>query len=73
MNGVFLLLGLTMLAGTGARAQSPAFTPRDERMEDLPTGPGREETFGLCTACHGFRLVSNQGSPARSGTRRSPG
>jgi hypothetical protein len=60
-NGVFLLLGLTMLAGTSALAQSPAFTPRDERMEDLPAGPGREETFGLCTACHGFRLVSNQG------------
>src|SRR4051794_22722063 len=26
-----------------------------------PEGPGREETFALCTACHGFRLVSNQG------------
>ena len=44
-----------------AEAQAPAFTPRDERAEDLPAGPGREETFGLCAACHGFRLVSNQG------------
>ena len=24
-------------------------------------GPGRDETFGLCTACHGYKLVSNQG------------
>ena len=48
------------LAGTSARAQT-AFTPRDENVESLPAGPGREETFGLCSACHAFRLVSNQG------------
>jgi hypothetical protein len=60
MKDAFLLLGLT-LAGTGALAQTPGFTPREERLEDLPAGAGREETFGFCTACHGFRLVSNQG------------
>ncbi|WP_375459017.1 hypothetical protein [uncultured Enterovirga sp.] len=32
-----------------------------EAVEDLPAGPGREETFGLCAACHAYRLVSNQG------------
>ena len=49
---------------TPAQAQqvpAKAFTPKDEQIEDLPEGPGREETFGLCTACHGYRLVSNQG------------
>ena len=49
---------------TSVQAQqgsAPAFTPQDERVEDLPEAPGREETFGLCTACHGYRLVSNQG------------
>ena len=61
MRSLIVALGLAVLAGTGNLAQSPAFTPRDERMEDLPAGPGREETFGLCTGCHGFRLVSNQG------------
>jgi mono/diheme cytochrome c family protein len=56
-----LALGLLALAGTTAGAQAPAFTPQDERLEDLPAGAGREETFGYCTACHGFKLVSNQG------------
>ena len=55
-----LSLGFLALAGE-AGAQTPAFTPKDERMEDLPESPGREETFALCTACHGFKLVSNQG------------
>ena len=44
-----------------AQAPSAAFSPKDERIEDLPDAPGRDETFGLCTACHGYRLVSNQG------------
>jgi len=55
-----LSVGVLALAA-GASVQVPAFTPKEERMEDLPEGPGREETFALCTACHGFRLVSNQG------------
>jgi mono/diheme cytochrome c family protein len=44
-----------------AQGAAPAFVPKDERMEDLPAHPGREETFGFCTACHGYKLVSNQG------------
>ena len=42
-------------------AQAPAFAPRDEQVEDLPEGPGREETFYACTACHSFKLVTAQG------------
>ena len=51
------------LTVTPVLAQAPpsAFSPKDERLEDLPAAPGRDETFGLCTACHGYRLVSNQG------------
>lgn len=52
---------LAAALGGAALAQAPAFTPRDESVESLPAGPGREETFGLCSACHAFRLVSNQG------------
>ena len=37
------------------------FTPRDENPEDFPAGAGRDETFYACTACHGFRLVAQQG------------
>ena len=53
------LLGLGTLAPAGA--QQPAFQPSDERPEDLPEGPGREETFYACTACHNFKLVAAQG------------
>ena len=48
-------------AGVPAQSPGPAFTPKDERPEDLPEGPGREETFYACTACHGFKLVAAQG------------
>ena len=48
-------------AAQAQQGPAPAFAPKDERMEDLPEAPGRDETFGLCTACHGYRLVSNQG------------
>ena len=43
-----------------AAAQS-SFTPRDENPEDFPAGAGRDETFYTCTACHGFKLVAQQG------------
>lgn len=54
-------LAMALSLAVVASAQAPTFTPRDERLEDLPPGPGREETFGMCSACHAFRLVSNQG------------
>jgi mono/diheme cytochrome c family protein len=37
------------------------FAPREESPEEFPAGPGRDETFYACTACHGFRLVAQQG------------
>ena len=43
-------------------AQQPrTFTPTDESPDDLPAGHGREETFYACTACHGFKIVAQQG------------
>ena len=42
-------------------ALSQTFTPRDESPEDFPAGAGRDETFYACTACHGFKLVAQQG------------
>ena len=38
-----------------------AFTPRDESPEEFAAGTGRDETFYACTACHGFKLVAQQG------------
>jgi hypothetical protein len=43
-----------------AIAQS-TFTPGEESPEDFPAGTGRDETFYACTACHGFKLVAQQG------------
>ena len=52
-----LLLGAASIPAGG----QTAFTPREESVEHLPAGPGREETFGYCSACHAYRLVANQG------------
>ncbi len=46
-------------------ALSQQFVPRDENPEDFPPGPGREDTFYSCTACHGFKLVAQQGMNRR--------
>jgi hypothetical protein len=48
-----------------AFAQSPSFTPREEAPEQFPDGPGREDTFNACTACHNFKLVAAQGMNRR--------
>jgi hypothetical protein len=33
----------------------------DDAPENWPAGSGRDETFYFCTACHGFRIVAQQG------------
>ena len=48
-----------------APAQQPQFVPRDENPEDFPAGAGRDDTFFACTACHGFKLVAQQGMNRR--------
>jgi hypothetical protein len=52
---------LAALAVVPAQSSGSPFAPKDERPEDLPEGPGREETFYACTACHNFKLVAAQG------------
>ncbi len=54
-------LALLALSAIGfAAAQTPAFTPREE-PEEYPEAAGREEAFYGCTACHGFKIVAQQG------------
>jgi mono/diheme cytochrome c family protein len=50
--------GALMIAPAGAQT---SFTPRDESPEEFVAGKGRDETFYACTACHGFKLVAQQG------------
>lgn len=38
---------------------------RDEAPEDFPQGVHRDDTFYACTACHGFKLVAQQGMNRR--------
>jgi mono/diheme cytochrome c family protein len=52
------MVGLLWMAPAGAQT---TFTPRDESPEDFIAGTGRDETFYTCTACHGFKLVAQQG------------
>ena len=58
----FIVAALALLcAGAAALAQTASFTPSDEKPEDYPAGPGRDDTFFACTPCHGFKIVAQQG------------
>ena len=59
-----LVLAALLVSGA-ASAQTPQFVPRNENPEDFPPGPGRDDTFYSCTACHGFKLVAQQGMTRR--------
>jgi hypothetical protein len=59
--GLALALGLGLSVAAEAQSPAPAFAPAGERPDDLPGGPGRDETFYACTACHNFKLVAAQG------------
>lgn len=68
LRRLITLILLTVLSVAGvafAAAQTQTFTPRDESPEEFPAGPGRDETFYTCTACHNFKLVAQQGMSRR--------
>lgn len=56
-----MLVTSAVASSSFAQGQQRTFTPTDESPEDLPAGHGREETFYACTACHGFKIVAQQG------------
>jgi len=56
-----LAMALAALLWMAPAIAQTAFTPRDESPEEFTAGAGRDETFYACTACHGFRLVAQQG------------
>jgi cytochrome c len=45
--------GLLLLAIPGSRAA-------EDDLGGLPPGPGQEEVFYVCNACHSIRLVTQQ-------------
>ena len=54
-------IAIAALLWTAPAIAQTAFTPRDESAEEFAAGPGRDETFYACTACHNFKLVAAQG------------
>ena len=61
-----VLATLPLIAGVlVVFAQPKGFTPREENPDEFAAGPGRDETFYACTACHNFKLVAQQGMSRR--------
>jgi len=50
-----------VLPASDSIAQTKRERPVEEQPEQYPDGPNREETFYFCTACHGFKIVAQQG------------
>lgn len=50
---------LVAVAGSAALAQQ--YMPQPEDPECFPDGPGRDDAFYACGACHAFKLVASQG------------
>jgi hypothetical protein len=67
MSRIVLSLVLLALWQAPAFAQTPAptFEPSEEKPEDYPPGPGRDDTFYGCTPCHGFKIVAQQAQTRR--------
>jgi hypothetical protein len=69
MAAGFALAAIVLSAGAGLEqgslAQPAQFTPSEETPEQFPAGPGRDDTFYACTACHNFKLVAAQGMTRR--------
>jgi len=61
MRHLRAVLTLILAFAAPAAAAAQGVTPRDESPADYPAGPGRDQTFYTCTACHGFKLVAAQG------------
>lgn len=61
--GAVIAGAVAPIPASPARAQdpAPAFEPTLDEIEQLPAGPGQEDTFYACTACHGLALIKSQG------------
>lgn len=51
------LMAASVFSATGAMAQAMP------DINELPPGPGREEVFYNCYACHSFRIIKQQRLP----------
>jgi hypothetical protein len=58
MSIVLLMFALLVLPASNSGAQTKA---AEEAPEQYPAGEHRDDTFYFCTACHGFKIVAQQG------------
>jgi hypothetical protein len=56
---LFLAFALAMASAEAPRAVAQAAPD----INELPPGPGREEVFYACYACHSFRIITQQRLP----------
>jgi hypothetical protein len=52
---------LSMLPIAAPAQTQQQYTPQPEDPESFPDGPGRDDAFYACGACHSFKLVASQG------------
>lgn len=55
------LLAVLGIFAIDATAQSRRERPAEETPEQYPAGQHRDDTFYFCTACHGFKIIAQQG------------
>jgi hypothetical protein len=55
--GALVVLALILPAAAQPKRERAA----EEAPEQYPAGPNRDDTFYFCTACHGFKIVAQQG------------
>jgi mono/diheme cytochrome c family protein len=54
---------LSAALGFATAISSPAAAQAMPDINELPEGPGREEVFYNCYACHSFRIIKQQRLP----------
>jgi hypothetical protein len=58
---VLVAAAFAVLPTPDATAQPRRERPAEEAPEQYAAGPNRDDTFYFCTACHGFKIVAQQG------------
>ena len=58
---VAALIAVGLLSTGEGAAQTKRARPLEERPEQYPEHPNRDDAFYFCTACHSFKLVAAQG------------
>ena len=59
-----LAVAIALAAAAGrrvARGRGDLHAERGDARRTIRTGAGREQTFYACIACHGFKIVAQQG------------